>query len=123
MKTYICVLILLCICVLVPVCGTGRISRSGPLRIHTALADLQLLLHQYLYFCTDTASKLSTFSPHRLLDFQRRRIQRDHLRALVALRDIGAVLLVYAPLSFWCMRPSATSVCGLKLLVYEALSY
>jgi hypothetical protein len=40
-------------------------------------------------------------------------------------------LLVHEALSYWCMRPSATSVCGLKvlvydafkLLVYEALSY
>ena len=32
-------------------------------------------------------------------------------------------LLVYEALSYTCMRPSATSVCGLKLQVYEALSY
>jgi hypothetical protein len=25
--------------------------------------------------------------------------------------------------SYYCMRPSATSACGLQLLVYEALSY
>ncbi len=42
----------------------------------------------------------------------------------------GAVLLyvqvtyTYCPcvLLYWCMRPYATSVCGLKLLVYEALN-
>jgi hypothetical protein len=31
------------------------------------------------------------------------------------------MLLVYEALSYLCMRPSATR--GLKLLVYEALSY
>jgi hypothetical protein len=30
---------------------------------------------------------------------------------------------VYAALSYKCMRPYATSVCGLTLLVYAALSY
>ena len=29
---------------------------------------------------------------------------------------------MYEALSYLCMRPYATSVCGLKLLVYEALS-
>ncbi len=32
-------------------------------------------------------------------------------------------LLVNEALSYTCMRPSANSVCGLKLQVYEALSY
>ena len=32
-------------------------------------------------------------------------------------------LLVYEALSYECMRPSATRVWGLKLLVYAALSY
>jgi hypothetical protein len=31
-------------------------------------------------------------------------------------------LLVYEALSDWCMRPEATSVCGLELLVYAASS-
>jgi hypothetical protein len=31
-------------------------------------------------------------------------------------------LLVYAASSYECMRPYASSVCGLKLLVYEALA-
>ena len=31
--------------------------------------------------------------------------------------------LLYAAFSYLCMRPSATSVCGLKVLVYAALSY
>jgi hypothetical protein len=35
----------------------------------------------------------------------------------------GLKLLVYQALSYQCMRPYATSVCGLKLLVYQALSY
>ena len=35
----------------------------------------------------------------------------------------GLKLLVYAALSYECMRPSATSVCGLKVLLYAALSY
>ena len=35
----------------------------------------------------------------------------------------GLKLLVYAALSYECMRPEATSVCGLKLLVYAAVSY
>jgi len=30
---------------------------------------------------------------------------------------------VYAALTYQCMRPYATSVCGLQLLVCEALSY
>ncbi len=30
---------------------------------------------------------------------------------------------MYEALSYQCMRPYATSVCGLKLLVYEALRY
>jgi serine/threonine protein kinase len=30
----------------------------------------------------------------------------------------GLKLLVYAALSYWCMRPQVTDVCGLKLLVY-----
>jgi hypothetical protein len=30
---------------------------------------------------------------------------------------------VYEPLSYQCMRPEATSLGGLKLLVYEVLSY
>ena len=30
----------------------------------------------------------------------------------------GEMVLVYAALSYQCMRPYATSVCGLKLLVY-----
>jgi hypothetical protein len=30
---------------------------------------------------------------------------------------------VYAALSYWCMRPEGTSVCGVELLVYAALSY
>ena len=30
---------------------------------------------------------------------------------------------MYEALSYQCMRPYATSVCGLNLLVYEALSY
>jgi hypothetical protein len=30
--------------------------------------------------------------------------------------------LVYEAFSYWCMRPQATGVWGLKLLVYEALS-
>jgi hypothetical protein len=30
---------------------------------------------------------------------------------------------MYAALSYQCMRPEATSVCGLKLLVYAALRY
>ncbi len=33
------------------------------------------------------------------------------------------LLLVYEALRYQCTRPSATSVCGLQLLVYEALSY
>jgi hypothetical protein len=32
-------------------------------------------------------------------------------------------LLVCEAFSYWCMRPQATSVCGLKLLVYAASSY
>ena len=32
----------------------------------------------------------------------------------------GLELLVYEALSYYCMRPWATSVCGLQLLVYEA---
>jgi hypothetical protein len=32
-------------------------------------------------------------------------------------------LLVYEAFSYYCLRPSATSVCGLKLIVYETLSY
>ena len=35
----------------------------------------------------------------------------------------GLKLLVYEALSYECMRPSATRVGGLGLLVYEALSY
>ena len=35
----------------------------------------------------------------------------------------GLKLLVYQALSYWCMRPLDTGVCGLKLLVYEALRY
>ncbi len=31
--------------------------------------------------------------------------------------------LAHAALSYWCMRPEATSACGLKLLVYAAVSY
>jgi hypothetical protein len=34
-----------------------------------------------------------------------------------------ASLPLYVSVSYLCMRPSATSVRGLKLLVYEALSY
>ncbi len=30
---------------------------------------------------------------------------------------------MYETLRYWCMRPSATGVWGLKLLVYEAFSY
>ncbi len=30
---------------------------------------------------------------------------------------------VYAAFSYWCMRPYATHVSGLTLLVYEAFSY
>ncbi len=32
-------------------------------------------------------------------------------------------VLVYEASRYWCMRPQGSSVCGLKLLVYEALSY
>ncbi len=32
-------------------------------------------------------------------------------------------LLRYAASSYYWMRPTATSVCGLKLLVYAAISY
>jgi hypothetical protein len=32
-------------------------------------------------------------------------------------------VLVYEAFSYLCMQPSATIVCGLKLLVCEALSY
>ena len=32
-------------------------------------------------------------------------------------------LLVYEALRYWGMRPYATSVCGLQLLVYAAFSY
>jgi hypothetical protein len=39
-----------------------------------------------------------------------------------AISVCGLKLLVYEGLSYWCMRAEATSVCGLKLLVYEALS-
>jgi hypothetical protein len=35
----------------------------------------------------------------------------------------GLTLLVYAALSYWCMRPYAASVCRLQLLVYAALRY
>jgi hypothetical protein len=35
----------------------------------------------------------------------------------------GLTLLVYAALRYKCMRPYATSVCGLTLLVYAALRY
>jgi hypothetical protein len=35
-------------------------------------------------------------------------------------RVCGVKLLVYVALSCWCMRPSATSVNCLELLVYEA---
>jgi hypothetical protein len=31
--------------------------------------------------------------------------------------------MVFEALSYQCMRPYATSVCGLNLLVYETLSY
>ena len=40
----------------------------------------------------------------------------------LATRVFGLKLLVYAALSYCCVRPYATSVCGLKLLVYGALS-
>jgi hypothetical protein len=30
---------------------------------------------------------------------------------------------MYEALNYWCMRPSATSVRGLELLVYEDLRY
>jgi hypothetical protein len=32
-------------------------------------------------------------------------------------------MLVHEAVSYWCMRPEATSVWGLKLLVYEVSSY
>jgi hypothetical protein len=35
----------------------------------------------------------------------------------------GLKLLVYDASSYYCTRPDATSVSGLKLLVYEALYY
>jgi hypothetical protein len=35
-------------------------------------------------------------------------------------KNNGLQLLVYQALSYQCIRPSATSVCGLKLLVYVA---
>jgi hypothetical protein len=39
-------------------------------------------------------------------------------------RDGGGVgLLMYEALGYWCIRPCATGVCGLKLLVCKALSY
>jgi hypothetical protein len=38
-------------------------------------------------------------------------------------RNDYGVILLYAPLSFCCMRSYATGVCGLKLLVYAVLSY
>jgi hypothetical protein len=52
----------------------------------------------------------------------------------IAMKEEGAVvvfqlpilpqhLLVYDALSYWCMRPCATTACGIKLLVYAALSY
>ena len=35
-------------------------------------------------------------------------------------RDGGAVgLVMYEALGYWCIRPCATGVCGLKLLVYR----
>jgi hypothetical protein len=39
------------------------------------------------------------------------------------MRVCSLKLLVYAALSYWCMRPYATSACGLTLLVYAALRY
>jgi len=35
----------------------------------------------------------------------------------------GLKLLAYEAFSYECMRPGATGVCGLELLVYAALSY
>jgi hypothetical protein len=35
----------------------------------------------------------------------------------------GLELLVYAALSYWCMGPYATSLRGLRLLMYELLVY
>jgi hypothetical protein len=35
----------------------------------------------------------------------------------------GLELLVYEALSYLCVRPYATTVGGLELLVYEVLSY
>ena len=35
----------------------------------------------------------------------------------------GLTLLVYAALNYECVKPYATNVCGLELLVYEPCSY
>jgi hypothetical protein len=37
--------------------------------------------------------------------------------------DKQVQLCVYEAFSYYCIRPSATSVCGLKLLVYEVFRY
>ena len=47
----------------------------------------------------------------------------DAAARLNLFRPAGLQLLVYEALSYWCMRPSATSVCGLELLGYTALRY
>jgi len=41
-----------------------------------------------------------------------------YLGATTSVGDLK--LLVNDAFSYWCMRPYATSVCGVKLLVYEA---
>ncbi len=46
------------------------------------------------------------------------------LALLVLKRTSGSqATLVYAALSYWCVRPSAAKVRGLELLVCEASSY
>ncbi len=63
-------------------------------------------LRQYLYFCTSKASKLSTS-------------ERTEAAEWTADAESGCYLLIlYQAFSYYCMRPSATSVSGLKLLLY-----
>jgi polyferredoxin len=54
------------------------------------------------------------------LNQQLKQQQHIYQRALKLLLWLLLALLVYEALSYYCMRPGATIVCGLALLVYAA---
>jgi hypothetical protein len=100
-------------------CATCRVVAS-----YQRVSLLSELFECLIYYCTVPKLLLKACAPRwwtlPLFLTQSKRETHSTTPGARATSVCSLKLLVYAALTYWCMRPSATGVCSLKLLVYEA---